>query len=338
MKINSGTILALDNSTLSDWCHCPRRYWWRHELGITPGFPSISLGFGLAFHEAMDVAYRWLAQHPGEAWTPDITAKARVAAREAYARHVPPDAALTEELRTAGKLDTLLTKYFSTYPREPFTVLDVEMSFALAVTQGGYAGAITNATPTGIQAWAAEVQRDRPSQDGILVDDPLMLLWLGRMDLVVDWSGIRTIDHKTTAVMGLNWAKQWAPNTQMSGYLATLEQLFDHHRVTGAVINGVQVAKTMHGMTRHPTTRRPDEMRAFHKSITAWAQAISTDTTFPMNTTSCTAYGECPYRDLCNRYPLAPDMDRRLLLASLGDDYRVETWNPLEKTTAGGAE
>jgi hypothetical protein len=327
MKVPATGLVLLDNSTLSDYQHCARRYWWRHEMSLAPGFPSIALGFGLAYHEAMDVAYTWLQANPGQPFTQDIVNRARIKARESYALHVPEDAALTEELRTSGKLDSLLVKYFKQYAHEPFTVLGTEQSFALALTATGHAGVITDAPGPEVLDWAADMQRD-----GL---DPV-LLWIGRMDLVVDWSGIRTIDHKTTSAMGANWAKQWSPNTQFAGYIAVLEQLYDHHRVNGAVINGVQVAKTLSAMVRHPTTRRPDELAEFHRTVTTWARHIQADTVYPMNTTSCTAYGECPYRQLCLRFPAAPCQDKNLLLASVGTEYKIETWSPLDRAAIPG--
>jgi hypothetical protein len=309
--MNFAETNVLDASTLNDYQHCARRYYWRHVRGWSKTMPALALHFGTALHEGMDVAYTWLMDNPAKAFPADIIEAAKARAKAVYSSKVDPDLLVTEELRTEGKLDTMFSAYFSKYPRETFRVLAVERPFALGVTATGYTTA----------DW-----------DGLTATDNRLFSWVGKMDLLTDWDyGIMPVDHKTTTMMGANFDKQWSPNVQMAGYIQAAELLYPGRRIAGAIINALQVAKTRATQDRVVTTRRPDQLEQHHTSLLGWTNLIRNDTIYPQNTTSCTAYGECPFLELCLRHPNAvnePDLDPP-------PGYVLETWNPIEHIEKG---
>jgi CRISPR/Cas system-associated exonuclease Cas4 (RecB family) len=304
--------MTLDATTLKDYMSCPRKYYWRHERGIIPDTIGIALSFGLAVHEGLEHAYKWLKDNPGEEWTPSIVRESLAAAERTFAEHAMPDLLVTESLRTPGKLLNLMADYFAHYPGEAFEVVDVERAFALGVSRTGFTGA----------AYSHKVP-----------DDGRMFSWVGKMDVVVRWPyGLTVIDHKTTKQLGYSFADKWNPDTQMTGYVAALRALYPDEKIHGAMINAIQVAKTKSEVVRVPTTRTEGQLTQFHTSIVAWADRIMEDKVFPMNTQACDMYGACPYRDLCIRYPNPVDNED---IPAAPDGYRVEVWDPHKRLMEG---
>jgi hypothetical protein len=153
------------------------------------------------------------------------------------------------------------------------------------------------------------------------------------MDLLIKWDyGIMPLDHKTTTGMGGNFGAQWNPNVQMAGYIQAAILLYPGESVQGAMINALQVAKTRAEQRRFITTRRPDELAQHHTSLVQWATLIETDTVYPQNTTSCQAYGECPFLELCTRHP-NPVGDPTI---GVPHGYKEEIWNPITHIEGGG--
>jgi hypothetical protein len=138
--------------------------------------------------------------------------------------------------------------------------------------------------------------------------------------------------------MGVSFGNQWSPEVQMAGYTQALELLVDEGQldgsVHGAAINAIQVAKTMHGMGRFFTTRRGDELEAHRLSLKAWTNMIEMEEVYPQNTTSCSAYGECPYKNLCLQYPLP---EAQMLEGEVPPGYVHSVWSPLDHLIKKGA-
>lgn len=337
----------LDATTLKDYLHCPRRYYWAHVRNWKKDMPAMALHFGIAFHEGMAVLYEWLKRHPGKQFIQGLVylsedrlhvyylkkeipadadldrldkvplvEAAKMVALAHYRLKVGPDELISEAVRTPGKLMELLQEYVDAHPSEPgFTVLEVERPFALGVTADGYTTAEFQADDTG----------------GLIIpDDGRLFTWVGKMDLITKWSyGIMPMDHKTTSQLGMTYDEQWNPEVQMGGYVATAGTMFGPDNIYGACINAVQVAKKKE-MRRIMTTRTEDQLVQHHTSIVAWAQRIDSEKHFPQNTTACSVYGGCPYLELCRRHP-NPVGDETIIRPP---EYVEEIWNPVEHIAA----
>ena len=322
----------LDATTLKDYLHCPRKYYYRHVRGLAEETTGMALYFGIAVHEGLELAYKWLKDNPHSEWDAALVQAAKDRARSYYETSVDPDVLLTEDLRTPGKLDAVLHAYFNKYVLEPFTVVEVERPFYINVNHdGSYVDA----------GWDTSPWLTAPTHRGLLENRKPVggWSWVGRMDLVVNWDGgLRVIDHKTTWQMGVNFGNQWSPEAQMAGYIQALELLFEGQvPVFGAAINAIQVAKTQHGLGRYFTTRRADELEVHRRSLKAWTDVIKRDEIYPQNTTACNLYNkDCPYKGLCQQYPLP---DTQLAPDEVPPGYVYSVWSPLDHLIKkGGGE
>jgi hypothetical protein len=331
--MNFAETCILDASTLKDYLHCPRRYYWRHIRSWTKDVPALPLHFGSAVHHGLEHAYKWLqdaqARDPRtNTIVAEVIEASILEARAYYDANVDPEILATEELRTLGKLDAILTGYFTKHATEPFKVVAVESPFHLTFVGGEITGA----------GWGTPKQAYSAGSIGFA--------WVGRMDLVTKWDyGLITIDHKTTSVMGAGYGNQWSPEVQMGGYITALHHLPGvqnpgipltaerRTHVNGAMINALQVAKTISGLGRFSTTRRPEELAEHAATVVSWANRIAADTTYPQNTTSCNAYGECPYLALCVRHPSPVGKETSI---PLEPGYKIDNWSPLDAAEAKG--
>jgi hypothetical protein len=311
----------LDATTLKDYLHCPTRYWWRHVKCWVPDKTEFALHFGLAVHAGLEIMYKWIKRHPGkniregavtitldgEKCEMPVRQAVLAKALEVYNAHVPEDQLQFEELRTSGKLVEVLTAYMNMYGHETFFVLSVEEAFALGVTATGYTTA---------------------QYKGTIPDDGRLFSWVGKMDIVADLGGyVLPMDHKTTRMLGPSFAQQWQIDVQMSGYTQVAKLLYPGKQIPGAMINAIQVAKSKSDFERVLANRNEAQLSAHHHDLLCWTERLGNDTEFPQNSTSCGAYGNCPYVRLCLRYP----NPSKIAKLPLEDGFREDTWNPMTR-------
>lgn len=99
------TERIFDNSTISCFLECRKKYYWRLYCHLTPKVIAPALSFGLAVHEALDAYYT------------DGLAKAIEIFRATYADKEG------EQIRTVENGIKLLENYAKVYMNEPFKVI-----------------------------------------------------------------------------------------------------------------------------------------------------------------------------------------------------------------------
>ncbi len=157
------------------------------------------------------------------------------------------------------------------------------------------------------------------------------------------------MDHKTTSMLGQTFFDGMKMSSQQRGYCWAFEQLTER-KVAGFVVNAirtkepplyVQQGKTWRSGTKSQTPEqwwnesfqreryslKPGELDEWKQNTIALLEEFFWNYSrgyMPMKTAlACTAWGRCPYYDVCT---LAPE-DRGLLLAS--GLFIDNKWTPL---------
>jgi len=253
---------------------CPRKYYYKYELNLTPADEGLDLpiAFGDAVHRSLASLYLGTAFDyvpcPCESFCDFCKARPiqRIAA-EFLARY-PTDPDDVRDPRTRIRGLELIAAYLGKWKREPFRVLAVEVPFELEVGPE--------------------------------------LKYVGKMDLLVEQDGlVYPLDHKTTSRTGYLFDAQFKLSVQISGYVV-LASIITGQPVHQAIINGIRVAGKVdpdQTFFRQITTRTPEDIaewetgiRDVHRLIQQfrWSQ-------FPKAAPyACVAYNRlCEYYQLC---------------------------------------
>lgn len=317
-------IIYFDNTRLTAFKECPRKYFLRHEKHWRMNGSSAALAFGSAWHEAMDIIWsRWkeLSPHFNKV---DLANAAHTAFIEKW---------VSEGMTPPEDIDYDTEKYLS--PRTP-----------------GIAGEMINEY--------IRVRSDFFSQIEVLaVEQPFAvdigmegILYVGRLDKVFRKDGrIYVGEHKTTTAykkdgpFRTDWLESWSPNSQIDGYLHAAHMLYGD-TVKDVWVDGALVHASVHdGFKFIPVSRQTHMLDAWLAEAQYWAQQILEERkymeelkeakaeagtvpltyypAFPKNTNSCGTYAGCSYRDIC-RFIGNPDQDTPPL------SYVVDKWEPFD--------
>jgi len=158
----------------------------------------------------------------------------------------------------------VFTAYIAKYPTEQFKVLKVEIPFSLDMGVGIFAG---------------------------------------RIDMTIEWmKRIYVLDHKTTRALGKTFFQSFRPDIQFDGYCYAVKEMYGD--CAGALINALQVAKTKNNLERYISDRVDRDFDRFVDMFTRKAKRTQYLLDKPMeewemNSTACSHWGECEYRDIC---------------------------------------
>ena len=152
-------------------------------------------------------------------------------------------------------------------------------------------------------------------------------LWCGHIDKLVEFGGYKYILERKHTVSTLSgyYFDRYSPNSQVSGY-ATSVDVFFGEPVAGTIIDAAQVAV---GFTRFQRGIAPRTAALKDEWLTAtlhWierAEQCAKAGYWPMNEESCMNYGGCQFRGICSKDPGARP-------AALRAEFVQEPWNPLE--------
>ena len=285
-----------DSSALSEFRTCPQRYLNRHEYGLvaSEGIQS-ELTFGTAIHAALETVYRGTyAERESincEFDTKDGTVHRYAAS---FLNAFPPNAEYKERTRLNGL--RLLATYLKKFPPayEPFSVEGVEQTFAIRVCPSGA--------------------------------DPFWMV--GRIDLIVNWSGPMPLDHKTTGRFGEVFEGRFRLDLALTTYMVAVALMFKTP-VLQACVNGLRITEKIteeESFIRKFTTRTPEHIRRWEQEVCLSVAQIreARKTGFwPQYAHSCYAYmRECPYRCMC----ISDEGARAQLRESA---FTVQRWEPL---------
>lgn len=152
------------------------------------------------------------------------------------------------------------------------------------------------------------------------------ILYSGRMDMMVDYEGMKLgEDDKTASQLGASWPRQWDLRSQFTGYVWGASRA--GIKLDGFLVRGISILKTKYD-TLQAITYRPAWMidrwyeqlqRDVKRMISAWEQDY-----YDFNLDhSCAEYGGCPFRSVCQMQRPEP-----LLL----QQFEQRKWDPVART------
>jgi hypothetical protein len=157
-----------------------------------------------------------------------------------------------------------------------------------------------------------------------LTDEPYLLC--GYLDRKVEFVNDSWItDFKTTkSMLDEKYFNQYSPNNQVSQY-ALAGTMIGSNPIKGVIIDAAQIAVTFTRFQRAQIGRNTQQLEEWLNDAMIYIRQNETyveNNYWPMNDTSCTRYGGCPYRPVCAAIPEL----RPKLLEGL---YHRRSWDPL---------
>lgn len=287
-----------DNTALSTYKDCPRKYFLRHRLNWKPEGTSLALAFGLAWHDAMDVVWT-LAKKASERELPDLAMVKFLEAWEKQGLPTKPDLEQLEFMapRTPAVAHEMLKGYIKSREKllQRAELLAPEQPFAVPL-----AGTTS--------VW-----------------------YIGRLDKVIDFDGqILALEHKTTTEykkdggFKTTYIESWYSDSQVKGYqyggalfFPGLKQVW----VDAALVH----AKVHDAFRFIPVEHHKPLLMEWIEDTVQWVERIKADKHFPKNEGSCMGkYGPCPFLNICRTTSNPQD------LKGPPEGYIVEKWEPFE--------
>jgi hypothetical protein len=288
---------VLDSTIVSSFRACPQMAYQTYIRHYKPKTPSVHLHAGGAFAHGLEVG------------------------RTAFFLHGKPESECIELAINA------LLKFYGDFECPSDSAKSAErMAMALAYYFDAYPMSKDPAPPTtlsdgrrGIEfSFAEPIDATHPE-----TGDPI--LYVGRMDMIVDFAGGRYgEDDKTTSSLGASWAKQWDMRSQFTGYCWGAAR--GGIKLDGFLVRGIAILKTKFD-TQQAITYRPQWM------IDRWYEQLIADVTrmkacwesgmWDYNLDhSCEDYGGCSLKNVC----LSPEPERWLRT-----NFTRRVWDPVKR-------
>lgn len=290
-----------DATKIKSFRNCPRKYYYRHVLGLVPvGSLSPDLTFGQGIHAALEYMYKGgdtVTRVPCPHGPCEFCNPNEGMIRAHYAEFMKQFPASSQDGKNTVFVGlSLLSHYLSKWNRETFgEILSVEQPFAI---------------PFGKAVHGVDIY------------------WVGKMDLTVrDSMGIAPVDHKTASRFGEFFEKGFKIDVQITGYIWATPRLFDEE-CNHAVINALRksVRPSEEDLVRKITQRIPEEIESWEREVLhtiSEIHACSETGVWPQNGDSCFNYWrECEYRCLCT----TGSAGREGLIRG---NYTTEKWEPV---------
>ena len=304
-----------DNTMLSDYKTCPRKYYLRHIKAWRGQGISVALKFGLAWHAAQNIIWT----HYGKLSDSKLVDLAMTEWWTCWTGEDmpgPDEWTLEHENqytpRTPGIAKEMLTHYVKA---RASTLSAAKVEFA-----------------------------ERPFAVPVFPDNP-NVWYIGRMDKQILLNGDRVlIEHKTTSeykkdgYFKTSYLEGWSPNSQCEGYLFQSKMGKEPARYVW--IDAALVHKTVHeGFKIIPIAASTASLDAFLWEMRDWVMRIKSENdrlkqqddktthmnAFPKNTESCSGkYGLCGYISVC-RSIARPDK-----LTEPPEGFIEEKWVPFD--------
>ncbi len=316
-----------DNTRVSEFRTCPRKFFYRHVMDwVSVGF-SPPLLFGSSWHSAMDEVWKVMSEsnNAQSLGTQEVAELGYAAFMKTWVEGGGPETDDIDEewqyrlsFRNPMVALEMLYGYVdarrSLFQRDSFELLSIEQPFAVPLD---------------------------PEDE--------TLFYVGRFDKVFRVKeGIIIGEHKTTSLYARQggfrpmFIDSFSPNSQVDGYLHAARVLYGDE-VKSCWIDAALVHKTEHDFFKIiPIERQFNQLDAWLWETHHWIDEIEGNwnavkeqsvngsdepymAAFPKNTSSCQDFARnCPYIDLCKMIPNPIGRD-------LPGGYEEEHWSPFER-------
>lgn len=318
MKLWSETVpglrLAYDNTTLSKFVECPRKYQLAMVLNLKPNRPSVILAYGTAIHAILEYYDKRRNQLSADKLDPNNETAAWELA------HLPNE-------MVAWGLHYVHTHYpelvkSDDSKRNIYTLFRVVLWY---VAHYCASSLVPMRLPNGDAAlelsFSFELPFTSPSGEPYIYCGHLDGLFENQNRVPV------VLDRKTTtSAIHDKFFERYRNSSQMVGYAIGAHLNFDIN-VKGVIIDAISVSVNGAEFSRQEVPVTPARGEEFLHDMSYWLDFLTrctVDNYFPMNRNSCGNYGGCEYLDLCKRCP----SNRSKFIE--GEYVESPVWNPLE--------
>lgn len=294
-----GLQLAIDSTSLGEFKICPRRYFYTIICGYQPRNLSIDLKFGLAMHRGVECYHKTKAS--GANHEEALRTCVRNALTDTWdTRLSRPEVWEDSEKNRVGLVRSLV--WFLNSPDEA----RVEPK------------RLANGKP------AVELSFKFDSGYRTKAGEPVLLC--GHLDMLRDFGGKTYIEDVKSTRHQLNprYFDGFSPDNQFSLYVLAGRVVW-HEEVEGIICAGIQVGASYTRVRREIIPRPAPVIDEWLEELGGWLASMercALDGVWPANDKSCSIYGGCPFRQVCERSPLA----RQQVLDGL---YTRRVWDPL---------
>lgn len=293
---NEGGQFAWDATSLSWFMDCP----WKYKASMIEGWQSrlnsVHLVWGAWVAKGVERFHRLLAE--GNDREDAIREVVRQALIDSWDHEADKPIEFLNTPKTRENLIRTLVWYFEEFNPDPVKTVILH-----------------DGTP------AVEFSFQLPIDNGYV--------WCGHWDRLGDYNGDLYIqDQKSTgSTIGPYWFANFDLDVQFSGYAFAGHSIFKLP-IRGVMIDGIQVAVGFSAFQRGFTTRSQATLDEWYEDTLYWierARQAYQDNYFPRNRMSCTKYGGCTFKNICNK---SPEVRKNFLRADFVK--REARWNPLE--------
>lgn len=283
---------SFDNTSLSIFKDCPRKYYYSIILGWRPNSKAPPLLFGSAYHDCLELFEKRRAEGIGH------TDALREAVRKAF---VLAEAGFGDD-SARSKLTLLrsLVWYSEQYMHDVLSTyvfpngrVGLEMSFSFPLPFG-----------------------PEPNQH---------YYYSGHMDRLAMYSGaLYTVERKhTKTTLSEAFFQRYYFSSQIGGYVYAGKVVFDTP-VSGAIIDATQVAVNFSRFGRSVVHRVNEHLEEWMSDAHYWIRQVEMawkEDYWAANTESCGKYAGCQFRKVCSKSPAT----RKLILET---EFRQDRWDP----------
>jgi len=299
-----GLQLAIDSTSLGEFKTCPRKYFYSTVLGIAPQGESPHLTFGLWLHQA----------------------------REKYDKRRAQDAKISHDEILDEVLDWVLKVTWDRELGRPWISSEpTKTRVTLVQTVVWYLDALAQNDPLETIQFAdgsPAIELSFRFLPGFTAKSTgEAFVFCGHLDRIAKMNSVPYIvDIKTTkSQLGSFWLAEFTPGNQFSMYALAGRVAFSEP-VQAVIVDGIQVGVGFARFHRGIAPRTEEGLEEWLAGAGHWLDQMEQAAlakNWPMNETSCSKYGGCPYRELCSKRP----SERKALVERL---YRPRVWDPIQ--------
>lgn len=289
---------VIDSSLMAAFKSCPRKAqleYFEHWKSLEP---SVHLHAGAAFAagcEATRVAYYASGKSPDEALAEGL---------HALLTHYGDFDCPEDSPKSASRMAGALEYFFYAFP------LGTDKAIPLSFPNG----------KRGIEfSFLEPLDLSHPE-----TGEPL--LYAGRMDMCVDYEGMKLgEDDKTTSQLGASWPRQWDLRSQFTSYCWGAARA--GIKLDGFLVRGVSILKSRYDHAQAITYRPQWQIDRWYvqlqydvaRMVKAWKIGY-----FDFNLDhACVEYGGCPFRSVCQMREPSQLLETR---------FERRIWDPVTRT------
>jgi hypothetical protein len=290
--------IVLDNTMVSAYRACPRKFWWRHQRHLQKGEISIHLISGGAFAKGLEVTRK---QYYDFGDSIEVALAKGAAALIAAYGFTEPSPKYSN--KSVFNLVGALAYYFEVWPINRL---------------------VKPWQPSAGAKHAIEWNFSIPIPGIVHPQTGAPILYCGRFDMVGQWENgmLMGEDDKTTSQLGQSWYMRWRLANQMLGYSWGARE--HGINLAGFLIRGVSLLKNKYENGEAQLMINPWHIDRFVSNLQLTVRKMIQD--WKDNSWAydfggaCSAYGGCDYLELCESHD--PE-------AWIGPNFNEFEWNPL---------